>query len=282
VCCPLLVSRLLAIERFRMSTELPAPSRQHPYMRLGWPWLIVGAAWTTTIIATLSGWRIVIDHHYLLEESGLPWAVAAVVFLVGWQVMLVAMMAPSGVLIMPGIPADWGKHHYSSRRFALFFAGYASVWTVFGLLAFAGDTLIHRLVDSWPWLAAHSFVIGAVTFTVAGLFQFTPWKAVCLARCQSLHDSGKAIAGARLAWQEGIRYGAISVGCCWALMLVMFGIGMGNLGWMVALTVMMTSESAVPNVRHSRNIRLAVGVVLLLLAGLWLAHPVWLVPVAAS
>jgi predicted metal-binding membrane protein len=65
-------------------------------------------------------------------------------------------------------------------------------------------------------------------------------------------------------------------------MLVMFGIGMGNLGWMVALTVMMASESAVPNVRHSRTIRLAVGVVLLLLAGLWLAHPVWLVPVAAS
>jgi predicted metal-binding membrane protein len=122
-------------------------------MRLGWPWLIVGAAWTTTIIATLSGWRILIDHHYLLEESGLPWAVAAVVFLVGWQVMLVAMMAPSGVLIMPGIPADWGKHHYSSRSFALFFAGYASAWTVFGLLAFAGDTLIHRLVDSWPWLS---------------------------------------------------------------------------------------------------------------------------------
>ena len=265
-----------------MSTELHAPSRQRVYMRLGWPWLIVGAAWTTTIIATLSGWRILIDHHYLLEESGLPWAVAAVVFLAGWQVMLVAMMAPSGVLIMPGRLTDWGKHHYSSWTFALFFAGYASVWTVFGVLAFAGDTLIHHLVDAWPWLGAHSFVIGAVTFTMAGLFQFTPWKAVCLARCQSLHDSVTEIAGARLAWREGIRHGATSVGCCWALMLVMFGIGVGNLGWMVALTVMMASESAVPNARRSRHISLAIGVVLLLLAGLWLAHPAWLVPATAS
>ncbi|HEY7342357.1 MAG TPA: DUF2182 domain-containing protein [Ktedonobacterales bacterium] len=265
-----------------MSTELPAPSRRREQKRLGWPWLIVGAAWMTAIIATLSGWRVLIDHHFLLEESGLPWAVAAVVFLVGWQVMLVSMMAPSGVLIMPGIPADWGKHDYSNRTFALFFAGYASVWTVFGLLAFTGDTQIHRLVDAWPWLAAHSFVIGAVTFAVAGVFQFTPWKAVCLSRCQKLHDSFKGNEGMPLAWREGICHGVISVGCCWALMLVMFGIGVGNLGWMGALTVMMASEAALPDVRHSRHIRLAIGVVLLLLAGLWLAHPAWLVPASAS
>jgi predicted metal-binding integral membrane protein DUF2182 len=156
----LLVSRLLAIEGFRMSTELSAPPRRHVYMRLGWPWRIVGAAWMTAIIATLSGWRILIDHRYLLEESGLPLAVAAAVFLVDWQVMLMAMMAPSGVLIMPGMVGDWSKHHSSSRTFALFFVGYASVWTVFALLAFAGDTLIHRLVDVWPWLASSSSLPG--------------------------------------------------------------------------------------------------------------------------
>ena len=265
-----------------MSTELPAPTRQHIYMRLGWPWLLVGAAWMTAVIATLSGWRVLIDHHYLLEESGLPWAVAAVVFLVGWQVMLVAMMAASGVLIMPGMTADWSKHRYAIRTCALFFAGYASVWSMFGLLAFAGDTLIHRLVDIWPWLAMHSFVIGVVTFTVAGVFQFTPWKAACLTRCQTLHDSFKEVAAVRPALREGIRHGATSVGCCWALMLVMFGIGVGNLGWMVALTIMMASESILPDVRHSRRIRQAIGIVLLLLAALWLAHPAWLVAAAAT
>jgi predicted metal-binding membrane protein len=251
-------------------------------MRLDWPWLIVGAAWTTAIIATLSGWRILIDHHYLLEESGLPWVVAALVFLVGWQVMLVAMMAPSGVLIMPGMAATRSRRRYSSWSFALFFAGYASVWTLFGLLAFTGDTLIHCLVDVWPWLAAHSFVIGAVTFTVAGLFQLTPWKAVCLARCQALHDSFQDIAGMRLVWRQGMRHGVTSVGCCWALMLVMFGIGVGDLGWIVALTVTMACESAMLHARRSRRIRNVIGIALLLLAALWLAHPSWLVPAAAS
>lgn len=265
-----------------MSREFPAPSRQHVHGRLDWPWLLVGAAWMTAIIATLLGWRVLIDHHYLLEESGLPWVVAALVFLVGWQVMLVAMMAPSGVLLMPGMTTDWNRHRYSRRIFALFFAGYASVWTVFGLLAFTGDTQIHRLVDAWPWLAAHSFVIGAVIFAIAGVFQFTPWKAVCLARCQALHNTFKGIAETPLAWRRGMRHGVISVGCCWALMLVMFGIGVGDLGWMVALTLIMASESAILDERRSRYVRHTIGVVLLLLAALWLAHPAWLVPTAAS
>jgi len=265
-----------------MSTELPAPSRQHVQMRLGWPWLLVGVAWMIAIIATLLGWRVLIDHHYLLEESGLPWVIAALMFLVGWQVMLVAMMAPSGVLIMPGMTTGWTIGRYSRRTFALFFAGYASVWTVFGLLAFTGDTQIHRLVDAWPWLATHSFVIGAVTFAAAGIFQFTTWKTMCLERCQALHHSFKDVAGMHLAWRRGVRHGVTSVGCCWALMLVMFGIGVGELGWMVALTVVMASESAIPGERRSRRIRQAIGVVLLLLAALWLAHPVWLVPAAAG
>jgi predicted metal-binding membrane protein len=251
-------------------------------MRPGWPWLFVGSAWMAAIIATLLGWRVLIDHHYLLEESGLPWAVGALVFLVGWQVMLVAMMAPSGVLIMPGMTTGWSMRRYSLRTFALFFAGYASIWTLFGLLAFTGDTQIHRLVDVWPWLAAHSFVIGAATFAIAGTFQFTPWKAACLVRCQTLHDSFRGIAGTHLAWREGMRHGVISVGCCWALMLVMFGIGVGDLGWMVALTVVMASESAISDERRSRHIRQVIGVILLLLAALWLTHPIWLVPTTAS
>ena len=265
-----------------MSTELPASSRQHVHMRLGWPWLLVGVAWIIAIIATVSGWSVLIDHHYLLEGSGLPWVIAALIFLVGWQVMLVAMMAPSGVLIMPGMTTGWTIGRYSRRTFALFFAGYASVWTVFGLLAFTGDTQLHRLVDAWPWLAAHSLVIGAATLAIAGVFQFTPWKAICLARCQALHDSFKDIAETPLAWREGMRHGVTSVGCCWALMLVMFGIGVGGLSWMVALTAVMTGESAISDDRRSRHIRQVIGVMLLLLAALWLAHPTWLVPTTTS
>ncbi len=259
----------------------PSLSRS-PRVRFVWPWLLVGAAWSVAIIATLSGWRILIDHHFLLEESGLSWPVAGVVFLAGWQAMIVAMMIPSIVLRLAQTPADQWHGAVQYTTLAVCFIGYACVWTLFGFLAFTGDTVIHHVVDRWPWLAAHSYVIGATTLAIAGIFQFTPWKAACLARCREFHGSSMSTASMRFAWSSGIRDGVASVGCCWALMLVMFGIGVGELGWMVALTATMAGEIAVPGGARSRLICQAVGVVLLLLAGLWLAHPAWLGPVAAS
>jgi predicted metal-binding membrane protein len=71
-------------------------------------------------------------------------------------------------------------------------------------------------------------------------------------------------------------HGADSIGCCWALMLVMFGIGVGNLGWMAALTGVMLGEAMMPSDRAGNGASRVVGAALFVLAGLWLAHPAWL------
>lgn len=262
-----------------MAMNHPAPGI--PGARLRWPWLLVGIAWVIAIVATLTGQRGLIDHHFLLEVSGLPWPLAALVFLVGWQIMIVAMMWPSSI---GGFSASSAEHRgiLPHRMHAGYYLSYAGAWTAFGLLAFAGDTLIHHLVDSWPWLAAHSFLIGATTLGLAGMFQFTLWKNACLARCRAFHESVAATDTVRPAWWFGVQHGMASVGCCWALMLVMFGIGVGELGWMAALTVIMFGETAVPGEPRSRRTCHIVGVALVLLAGLWLAHPAWLVPATAS
>lgn len=65
-------------------------------------------------------------------------------------------------------------------------------------------------------------------------------------------------------------------------MLVMFGIGVGGLGWMFALTILMLAETVVPGNALSTRIRLVIGIVFLALAGMWLAHPVWLAPASFS
>ena len=234
-----------------------------------WPWLLVAAAWTLAIIATLTGQRALIDHHYLLEESGLPWPLAALVFLACWQVMVAAMMLPTSI---PALALARG----AIRSRAGFLAGYAALWSVFALLAFTGDTLIHRAVDSWPWLAAHSFLIGAATLVVAGGFQFTHLKARCLTACHDprwLRARTIPASSAGASWLLGARAGLASAGCCWALMLVMFGIGVGGVGWMAALTAAMVVEerfAARPGARP------ALGLALALLAALWLLRPAWL------
>lgn len=247
-----------------------------------WLWLVVAAAWGIALVATLTGQRYLIDHHYLLEESGLAWPVAAAVFIIGWQVMIGAMMLPSAKPALALMVATSGDERRTSVRARVaFLAGFAALWTAFALLAFAGDTALHHAVDSWPWLASHAFLIGAATLASAGAFQFTPLKGRYLATC---HDPRALLArsyrsGLGPAWRLGTRYGMSSVGCCWALMLIMFGIGVGGLGWMVGLTGAMLVEEVVPS---GRQARLTLGTVLLLLAILWLMHPVWLVPASVS
>jgi len=62
-----------------------------------WPWLLVAAAWGVLVLATLTHTTFLLDHHYLLQASGLPWLAAFEIFLLCWQFMTVAMMLPSSM-----------------------------------------------------------------------------------------------------------------------------------------------------------------------------------------
>ena len=129
-----------------------------------------------------------------------------------------------------------------------FLAGYAVIWTAFAAGAFLGDTLVHHLVALWPWLAGHAWLIGAVTFFSAGLFQFSPWKERCLDMCRTplgffLHSYRK---GVGTAWHLGLRHGGYCLGCCWALMCVLFVVGVMNLVWVAALAIFVLVEKIAP------------------------------------
>src|SRR5258708_34678844 len=186
-----------------------------------WPWLLVGVAWVVLILATLGHQTFLLDHHYLLQASGLPWLAALEVFLLCWQVMTVAMMLPSSMSMVNLVV-------YAGRRQArpvavplAFLAGYAVIWTGFAAGAFLGDTFIHRLVALWPWLAFHSWLFGAVTFFIAGLFQFSPLKERCLDRCSTplgflIHYYRKGMGAAS---PLGFGQGGASLDCCLALNL---------------------------------------------------------------
>jgi predicted metal-binding membrane protein len=248
------------------------PRRRAPVL---WPWALVVAAWTLAGLSVLTNQSELINHHYLLEESHLPVLVALVVFLACWQVMTVGMMLPSS---MPMIYMIVHAGRQQKRPFAVpgaFLAAYAVVWTAFALVAFLGDTRIHWLVHHWSWLDTHTWVIGATTFAVAGAFQFSPLKGRCLTQCRRPFSFFVRYyrKGVGAAWHLGLRHGAFCMGCCWALMLVMFGIGVGSLLSMALLTGVMVIEKTYPG---GQRLSPVIGVILLGLAALWLAHPAWL------
>ena len=235
-----------------------------------WPWLLVLAAWGLVWLIVWTHQQYLLSHDYLLVESGLPWPEALLLFLAGWQVMLAAMMVPSSLPLLPRLLSN-GRPRTLSRQVFSFLAGYALIWTGFAVAAFLGDTLVHRLAAEWFWFAQHAWLIGAVTLALAGCFQCSPLKVGALCRCRTAGSDAQCAPGCREpGWRLGARHGRACLGSCWALMLVMFGIGSGGVLWMVGLAGVMVVEKAVPGGRWLSPV---VGAGLLLLAVAWVLQP---------
>jgi predicted metal-binding membrane protein len=233
----------------------------------------VAAGWTLAIVAEVSGKAHAL-HHDSLIEHGPPLWIALLLFLVAWQAMIAAMMLPSSLpLIRLFVAASRNQEHVGRVRGA-FLGGYATVWTGFGAVAFLGDVGIHHTVDSVAWLAAHEWIIGGTTLAFAGAFQFSDLKDRCLSKCRhpAPYLLGHYRRGEGGAFRLGFGHGVFCLGCCWALMLVMFAAGVAMLWWMAALTVVMVYEKTG---RYGRQVTPLVGVALLALSAVAYAHPPW-------
>ena len=210
--------------------------------------IAIAAAWAVAIAAQASGAATLL-HHDALIEDGPPPLVAALLFLAAWQLMIVAMMLPSSLPLMRMYGAATASAPHRSRAMAAFLGGYALVWSAFGALAFAMDAGVHAAVDASPWLREHDWVIAGGVFALAGLFQFTSLKDACLDKCR--HPAQFLMRyyrrGAGAGFRLGAHHGVFCVGCCWALMLVMFAAGVASVVWMALLTALMVYEKTHPH-----------------------------------
>lgn len=234
-----------------------APARRAPIVI----YVAVALAWVVAIGAQVTGQSELV-HHDFLVEGGLPPVAALGLFVAAWQLMIVAMMLPSS---LPMIRLYWSAAHSQDRPIAalvVFLGGYALVWTGFGTLALSGDLLLHRLVESWDWLAIRPQLISGGVLVTAGAFQFSKLKDRCLTECRHpgiylMHHYRR---GVRQAFRLGREHGLFCLGCCWALMLVMFAAGVANVAWMAALAAVMVYEKVG---RQGRVLTPAIGVALL-------------------
>ncbi len=226
-----------------------AGRREHPAFSptIGILLACIVAAWGLGAWAELSGTAAQF-HHHALYESGRPFWLSALLVLGAWQVMTAAMMLPSslGFIRMYGVAARNAPDF--PRALTLFLLAYFGVWTAFALIAFAGDMLLHRSVDAWPWLAAHEQLIFALTLGFAAVYQLTPLKDACLRACRhpGLYLTSHYQRGAMNGLKIGFGHALFCLGCCWALMLVMFAAGVAHLAWMGVLALVMLIEKAAP------------------------------------
>ena len=172
-----------------------------------------------------------------------------------WAVMMTAMMLPSAAPMLRAFAAlDRPRSRVArATRLAAFAAGYVAVWLVFSVAATLLQATLHDAALLDGRFALTSPALGAALFLTIGLWQLTPIKQTCLARCRT------PVAFLMTEWRErargaltmGVRHGAFCVGCCWALMLALFAAGVMNLLWIALIAAWVLVEKALPFGRHA-------------------------------
>lgn len=190
--------------------------------------------------------------------------VPLVLYAAAWILMTAAMMLPTTLPLFNAFDRLTAQRPDHGRLLMLLGLGYMAVWGAFGLLAHLLHAGVLSVLAAAPTLAGHGWLIGAATIGLAGAFQFSKLKHRCLDKCRTplsfVIEHWRGQAQSRQAFALGVHHGLFCVGCCWALMLLMFVLGTGSLGWMLLLAAVMAIEK---NLRWGRHLSAPLGFALL-------------------
>lgn len=204
-------------------------------------------------------------------------------FMAMWIAMMVAMMLPTAapmIMTFAAVQAGKGQESPTFVPTWVFVSAYLVIWTAFGALAYAAVLGADALAGQTTGLAEHAGQIAGVLFAVAGVYQLTPLKRVCLSKCRApwtfIMTSWRDGYGG--AFRMGLQHGLYCLGCCWALFVVLFPLGIMNVVAMLLITALIFAEKSLPF-----GPRVARGAALVLAAygALLIAMP-WALPGALS
>jgi predicted metal-binding membrane protein len=181
-------------------------------------------------------------------------AVPALLHALAWVLMIAAMMLPTTIPLLVMVRRVTAARPDARRLVALVATGYFLAWLGFGLVAHGADALLQWGAGHYPWFIENGWIVGAAVLAGAGMFQWSALKYRCLDQCRAPFGFVAARwhgrSPSREAFRIGVDHGLFCVGCCWALMLTMFVVGIGSIGWMLALAAVMAAEKNLPWGRH--------------------------------
>jgi predicted metal-binding membrane protein len=225
-----------------------------------WIWIVVMARDMYGSMTGASAWMMTTqwDARHLL----LLWAM--------WSVMMAAMMLPSAapLILLYGAAARRSRQPSARRHTYALAAGYLAAWTAFSLLATALQRALATLQLVTPMMEAGSSRVVGALLVLAGVYQWTPLKHACLRACQS--PLGFLMARWRDGWsgafRVGLDHGSYCIGCCWALMLLLFAGGVMNLVVIVTLAAWVALEKLAPFSRRAAQLSGTI----MIAAGAWM------------
>jgi len=220
-------------------------------------------AGSALVVAVVLCWAWLVPMARTMEKDGMmcgvaSWAMVdtwepghlAMLFAM-WAVMMAGMMLPSAapiVLLYAGVVRKSPGIERPAAHVYAFAAGYLAVWTGFSLAATALQRVFTESLLLSPTMASQSPAFAGAMLFFAGVYQLTPWKRACLAWCRSPVDFLTRFwkPGVSGGFRLGVAHGLYCVGCCWALMLLLFVGGVMNLRWIAVLTIFVLLEKVTP------------------------------------
>jgi len=239
-------------------------------------WFVGVALVAISLIALgYTGWLATgFDMSEMMSPGFRPWSAAYFGFMLAmWVIMMVGMMTPS-VSPMVLLYAAIARQNAGRQAFAppgWFLAGYLLAWSAFALAATLLQWLLEWAAVVTPMMAGTGRRLAGILLVVAGIYQWLPAKQACLASCRAplafVQRHGGFQSSARGALRLGVLHGFYCIGCCWALMALLFAFGVMNLQWIAALMVLVLVEKLAPAARAiSRGLGIAAVVAGIVLA----------------
>ena len=222
---------------------------------LAWAWLLLGAGMGMPPRAALHLLPAVSPRGMAgMGIAPAGWGIAELLLAVSmWWVMMMAMMLPAAAPVILLYARAGEAQGAEPSAPGWFVAGYLAVWGLFSLVAAALQDGLQRLGVMAPMtMETSARLLAAAILVTAGLYQLSPFKEACLARCRNpaAFLSRHYRPGRAGALRMGAIHGAFCLGCCWLLMALLFVGGVMNLAWIALLTLLVAGEKLLPGGRR--------------------------------
>ncbi len=206
------------------------------------------------LLLSAAAWSLLVWQWAVMggdDMMSLTMGMGAPLFIAIWVAMMVAMMFPTAAPMIMMFARVQTKRQEQGRPFVpvwIFVGSYLVVWSLTGLLAYGVAVGLQGLTDRSDWLSSNAGRIGGGVIVLAGLYQLSPLKRACLTKCRTpltfILSSWRD--GHWGAFRMGAEHGLYCLGCCWLLFVILFPLGIMNVGAMALITLLIFAEKSTP------------------------------------
>ena len=217
-----------------------------------------------------TAWVFLVSHNHATEMAMVT-DLRAMHFLMDWVVMMVAMMFPTAAVTILAFNKvqDVRQPDGAFGSTWLFVTAYLLMWAVAGIAAYAGVRVAETAALHNALSPITAVQLGGAVLLVAGLYQFSPVKEICLSECRTPIDMTTWHRDTAGSFRMGLLHGAYCLGCNWLLFAALFPLGM-TVGAMAVITLVILAEKTLP---WPTSASYTAGVVLVLYGAVLIASP---------